>query len=175
MTERLLNHIIDNIIKCNDYDVKNIIKEYIIPKYIDIKYDSIYNDYIELIEPRISTISLPRILKSIIKYFEEQLNFNSVRDSSIFAISKAYLQSIGDNQGLNIYDFEYAINRAGIIGTYTDEYNIFHCITIYDIIYGLVGDSWKNNNNVGNIISLDNNIYEFSEDENNLDLIFYMI
>ena len=145
MTDRLLNHIVDNLINNNNYDnyIKTCIKEYIIPKYIDIKHDIIYIEYSFLVESRISTISLPRILKNIVKFFKEELKYTNVKHSSIFAISMAYLQSIGDYQGLNEYDLLYAKNRSGVIGSYLDDNDNFHCISIHDIINELVGDSWK--------------------------------
>ena len=141
MSSKLLNHTLDNLHNFDD-NIKLCIKKFYIPKYIDIDVNKIYPEYRHLIPSRISTISLKKILINILRYYR-RLKYNNIRNSSIFALASAYLQSIGLKQGLDNYDFDYACNRAGVLGMYDDDDNNIHSITLYDIIHDLVGSEWK--------------------------------
>jgi hypothetical protein len=145
MSDRLLNHTINNLYNHPNYDdyIKLCIKQFFIPKYIDININNIYSEYRHLIPCRISTLNLNKILVNIIHYYSNVLHYNNIRNNSIYALSMAYLQSQGLVQNLNDSDFLFACHRAGVIGVYYDEHNIFHTITLQDIIHNLVGSDWK--------------------------------
>jgi hypothetical protein len=141
MSFKMINHIIDNLYDFDEF-IKSKIKEYYVPNYVDINVDvEINEEYRKLIPRRISTVSLPRILRDLVSYYRILGDYN-VRQSSVFAVSMAYLQSIGEYQGLDRFDFDYAKGRSGVIGLNLDLH--FNYTTISGIIYELVGDNWKN-------------------------------
>jgi hypothetical protein len=143
MTERLLNHYIDNLSKDIHYDdnIKLLIKKFIIPKYIDIVPFSIYEEYRTIIPNRISTLSLPRILRNIVAYYGNDI---TVMNSSVYAVALTYLHLSGEDQGLHEYEIAYAKGRGGVIGFYYDNNNKYQSIVLKDIIFELLGDSWLN-------------------------------
>ena len=140
---RLIDHTIEHLSCHPNYDdnIKELIAQFVIPKYVDMTQYTIYDSYQHLIPSRISTVSLPQVLRNIVRHYREDLKYTNVRDSSVFAVSSAYLQSIGENQELDDYDFDYAKGRGGVIGFYNnvDEYK---CIAVSEIIRELVGDDW---------------------------------
>jgi hypothetical protein len=143
MSDKLLNHILDNLYNFDD-NIKLSIKQFYIPKYIDINVNNIDLKYRHLIPSRISTISLKNTLNNIVKYYKNDLHCDNIRNCSIYAVAMAYLQSIGLNQGLDKYDYDYACSRSGILGVYYDD-NMIVTITLSGIIHELVGFNWTNN------------------------------
>ena len=143
MSDKLLNHILDNLYNFDD-NIKLSIKKFYIPKYIDINVNNIHSKYRHLIPSRISTISLKNTLIKIVQYYKNELKCDNIRNCSIYAVAMAYLQSIGVNQGLDKYDYNYACSRSGILGVY-DYDNMICTITLSGIIHDLVGFNWSNN------------------------------
>jgi hypothetical protein len=140
MSCRMIDHIINNLNYYFDDFIKSKIKEYYVPKYIDINTE-IYEEYINLIPRRISTISLPKVLRGLVSHYRA-LGNDDVRQSSVFAVSMAYLQSIGEHQGLDRFDFDYAKKRGGVVGMNLGR--TFNYTTIRNVIYDLVGNKWEN-------------------------------
>jgi hypothetical protein len=140
---RLIDHTIDHLSCHSNYDdnIKKLIAQFVIPKYIDMEQYTIYDSYQHLIPSRISTVSLPQVLRNIVRHYREELKYTSVRSSSVFAVSSAYLQYIGENQELDDYDFNYAQGRGGVVG-FRNDVDGFKCITVREIISQLVGDDW---------------------------------
>jgi hypothetical protein len=139
MTERLINHTLDNIYSFDD-NVKSIIKQFYVPKHINIDVNIIYPEYRHLFPERISTNNLKKTLLGVLRHYKRELKITNIRHSSVFAATSAYLQSIGLKQGLDKYDFEYACARGGVIGMYYDDSHNFHYLTILGIIHELVGN-----------------------------------
>ena len=133
MSSRLIEHIINNLSHNFDDFIKSKIKEYYIPKYVDIE---IYEEYRELIPRRISTLSLPRVIRNIVLHFRN-LNYK-IYDNPLYGLSLSYLHSIED-QDLCYYEFDDHQNDNAIVGfnLYTDNIT-----TMQNIIHELVGDEW---------------------------------
>ena len=138
MSDRLIDHIINNLNYKFDDLIKTKIKKYYVPKHVDIDTDiKIYEEYRELIPRRISTLSLPKIIRNIVLYFRNR-NYK-MYDNSLYGLSLSYLHSIED-QDLCYFEFDCHKTDCAIIGYSSNNTKV--CF-LNNIIYELVGNEWK--------------------------------
>jgi hypothetical protein len=145
MSSRLIDHIIDNLNYDFDDFIKYKIKEYYVPKHVDIDI-LIYEEYKNLIPKKISTLTLSKVLRGIVSQIYDINGMYNLKLLTGYSISVAYLNSIGDSSIvaediLSKTGFELYKEVEAIIGY---DIGCSRYITLNNIIHDLVGDNWKN-------------------------------